>query len=169
MQLAELEALPSKAPQMAALAADSHAAAVASVRRVRDRTGAMPRSAAKWPAFRPGPSRHRGQDATGAGRDGGDSYQDLAAREWPEIPSSEKTDALGAIRSALVTGVTAYIEGLTGRAVEQYGKMENADPLQEELTAVSRDAPNLVGMVFNAYERAVARVEARGTRCAPCL
>jgi hypothetical protein len=44
----------------------------------------------------------RAEQAVGA-------YQELAARDWPNVPSSEKTEALSQLRTALVNGITTYV------------------------------------------------------------
>ncbi len=158
-QLQALEELAQAAPQLVALNPSHHEAALVSVRGARERMGALL-------AFRNEVERVRAlipEEVTGRtelarGEQAVSAYQGLAAGDWPDVPSSEKTDALAQLRNALVNGVTAYVETLSGRATEQYGQLEDAGPLLDELAGASREAPNLIGMIFNAYERAVAEV-----------
>ena len=87
-----------------------------------------------------------------------DAYQEMAAGDWPHVSANERNDSLSQVRKTMVTMINDYVGHLETKAVQQYEQGQDAGPILDELTAVSDEAPNLVGMVFNGYEESVKTV-----------
>lgn len=151
-----LEDLAKTSPQLVALIGEAYPAAVAEVSRAASAREGLITYRAELAKVRDLlPNQVGGAKELAAAERAVKAYQQVAATDWPAVSSREKNDSLSEIRARIVAMIAGYMGSLEKKAVENYANMTNADPVLEELKAISTKAPNLVGMVFNSYEKSV--------------
>ena len=93
------------------------------------------------------------------------AYEAFATREWTGISPAEVDKMRKDLRTLLADPIAAYVRGLKDRALERYGRLEDASQEWQQLSGLSEQAPKLVGLVETEYRAAVQDVgRARGDK-----